>query len=84
MTRTFTERDMENAFEAGEVNRTPEGFQKLSSSAWVANYEATSSDIEDQIKKIFNEYATGLHWLEISADDLDEFAKRIVDEIITQ
>ena len=49
-----------------------------------ANNEAQKANIQDQIKKIFNEYATGGYWLEISADDLDEFAKRIVDEIITQ
>ena len=52
-----------------------------------ANNEAQKVNIQDQIKKIFNEYATGGYWLdplEISADDLDEFAKRIVDEIITQ
>ena len=49
-----------------------------------ANNEANSARIQDQIKKIFNEYATGRYWLEISTDDLDEFAKRIVDEIITQ
>jgi len=49
-----------------------------------ANNEAQKANIQDQIKKIFNEYATGRYWLEISADDLDEFAKRVVDEIITQ
>jgi hypothetical protein len=50
----------------------------------IANNEAQKANIQDQIKKIFNEYATGEYWLEISADDLDEVAKRIVDEIITQ
>ena len=53
-----------------------------------ANNEAQKAYIQDQINKIFNEYATSYmtsrYWLEISADDLDEFAKRIVDEIITQ
>ena len=53
-----------------------------------ANNEAQKAYIQDQIKKIFNEYATShmtsRYWLEISADDLGEFAKRIVDEIITQ
>jgi hypothetical protein len=53
-----------------------------------ANNEAQKANIQVQIKKIFNEYsynsATGGYWLEISADDLDEFTKRIVDEIITQ
>ena len=52
-----------------------------------ANNEAQKAYIQDQIKKIFNEYATSYmtsrYWLEISADDLGEFAKRIVDEIIT-
>jgi hypothetical protein len=38
MSNDYTERDMENAFEAGEINRTPEGFQKMSSSAWVQQY----------------------------------------------
>jgi hypothetical protein len=38
MSKDYTERDMENAFEAGEINRTPEGFQKMSSSAWVQQY----------------------------------------------
>jgi len=51
----------------------------------IANNEAQKANIQDQIKKIFNEYSIGRrYWLEISADDLDEFAKRIVDEIITQ
>jgi hypothetical protein len=49
-----------------------------------ANNEAQKANIQDQIVKIFNEYASGISWLEISADDLDEFTKRIVDEIITQ
>lgn len=53
-----------------------------------ANNEAQKANIQDQIVKIFNEYATrdsfGIYFLEISADDLDEVAKRIVDEIITQ
>ena len=54
-----------------------------------ANNEAQKANIQDQIKKIFSEYITepdwtGNRWLEISLDDLDEVAKRIVDEIITQ
>ena len=41
-----------------------------------------SESIQDQIKKIFNEYATGTYWLEGSADDLDEIAKRIESEVM--
>lgn len=37
MEKEFTERDMEDAFEAGEVNRNIAGYQKQSSSSWVAN-----------------------------------------------
>jgi hypothetical protein len=46
------------------------------------NNEIIRTSIQDQIKRIFNEYATGGYWLEISADDLDTIAKRIEAEVV--
>lgn len=48
----------------------------------MSNNEATKANIQDQIKNIFNQYAVGGYWLEISADDLDEVARRIESEIV--
>jgi len=46
------------------------------------NNETIRTNIQDSIKRIFNEYATGGYWMEISADDLDEVARRIDTEIV--
>lgn len=49
-----------------------------------SNNEAIKASIEDRIKNIFNQYAVGGYFMEISADDLDEIARRIESEIVVR
>ena len=49
-----------------------------------SNNEAIKASIEDRIKNIFNQSAVGGYFMEISADDLDEIARRIESEIVVR
>ena len=51
MKKIYTERDMENAFEAGEINRDSNNFQKMSSSEWVLDYTNNLKILQDTPEK---------------------------------
>ena len=44
--------------------------------------EIDADNIQHQIKKIFLDYAQGIFHLEITQDNLDEIASRIVSEVL--